>query len=151
MIDPLTFASTSPRHALPFLFAGQAQKEFFVNEAFARVDALLHPAVAGERADAPSDPAAGECWLVGDGATGAWAGHDGAVACWQASEWLFIAPAPGMRVYDAASRQFIVFADTWRRAPTPAEPTGGAVVDQQARDVIATLLAALKSAGVFGA
>jgi hypothetical protein len=56
-----------------------------------------------------------------------------------------------MRVYDAASRQFIVFADTWRRAPTPAEPTGGAVVDQQARDVIATLLAALKSAGVFAA
>lgn len=151
MTDPLAFTSASPRYSLPFLFAGQAQKEFFVNEAHARLDALLHPAVAGERSDPPSDPVIGECWLVGTGAIGAWAGCDGSLACWQASEWLFVAPTPGMRVFDIGSRQFVVFADTWRRVPTPPAATGGATVDQEARDAIATLVAALKSAGVFAA
>ena len=32
----------TPRWALPFLFAGQAQKEMFHNEALVRIDALVH-------------------------------------------------------------------------------------------------------------
>ena len=66
MSDPITFASASPRLGLPLLFAGQSQKEFFVNEAHALVDALLHAAVEGEADAPPSAAEEGECWLVGD-------------------------------------------------------------------------------------
>ncbi|MGN6499180.1 MAG: DUF2793 domain-containing protein [Tsuneonella sp.] len=151
MTDPLSFTSTSPRHELPFLFAGQAQKEFFVNEAHARIDALLHPAVLGEVTQPPASATAGDCWLVGAGAEGEWSGFGGAIACWQASEWILLRPTRGMRAYDVSSGQFLVFTDTWLRAAAPAAPVGGTTVDAQARDAIATLLAALKSVGVFAA
>jgi hypothetical protein len=43
MSDPLTFENSSPRFGLPFLYVGQAQKEFYVNEALARHSiALCH-------------------------------------------------------------------------------------------------------------
>ena len=35
-------SDATPRWALPQLFAGQAQKEVFHNEALARIDMLLH-------------------------------------------------------------------------------------------------------------
>ena len=47
MTDPVDFGSMTPRFELPLLFAAQAQKEFFVNEAHSLVDALLHPVVKG--------------------------------------------------------------------------------------------------------
>ncbi len=42
MSDPVQFEGATPRFALPLLFAGQAQKEFFVNEALLRADMVLH-------------------------------------------------------------------------------------------------------------
>ena len=37
---PVDFDTATARHGFPMLVAGQAQKEFFVNEALARIDAL---------------------------------------------------------------------------------------------------------------
>src|SRR5690348_3365096 len=133
MSDPITFASASPRHGLPLLFSGQSQKEFFVNEAHALVDALLHAAVEGEDDAPPSTPAEGECWLVGESPSGAWAGHAGALASYQAGGWIFAAPRDGLRVLDRASGQEIRYRDGWQRPATPPEPVGGTTVDAEAR------------------
>ena len=149
MTDPLSFTSATPRFALPFLFAGQSQKEFFVNEAHARLDLLLHAAVLGEASDPPSAPADGDCWLVGEAATGEWSGREGALAGWQASAWAFVAPRDGMRIYDKSTGQLLLHAGEWRRSAAPAAPAGGTVVDVEARDTLATLIVALTEAGVF--
>lgn len=151
MPEPITFTSATPRYALPQLFAGQAQKEFTINEAHALTDALLHPAIEGESSTPPSDPAEGECWLVGIAASGDWTGEDGKLACREAGNWLFLTPRDGMRVLDRSSGQDIRYLDGWQRAEPPAEPTGGPVEDSEARAAIAELVEALQVAGVFAA
>lgn len=40
MSDPVTFPSSTPAIGLPYLVAGQAQKEFFVNQSLCLLDAL---------------------------------------------------------------------------------------------------------------
>lgn len=147
MPDPIVFTSTSPRHALPLLFAGQAQKEVFVNEALALADALLHPAVEGEINDPPVTPAEGESWLVGAMPTGAWEGRAGALACFQAGNWIFAAPRDGMAALDRSTGQRILFRSGWQRPATPAEPVGGATVDLEARAAIVDLIGALVAGG----
>jgi len=151
MTDPFLFESTSPRFGLPLLHAGQAQKEVFVNEAHALADALLHGAIEGESAAPPATPADGECWLVAGGASGAWAGHDGAIACRQGGNWLFVAPRDGLRLLDRSTGQDMRFFASWQ-IPSPAtEPTGGSTVDSEARATLSALLGALRTAGIFPA
>lgn len=151
MTEPISFTSATPRHALPYLFAGQAQREFFVNESLARIDLLLHPSVEGERADPPADPVAGECWIVGQSATGAWQGHDGQLAAWQGGQWLLAAPARDMRVHDRTSGGLLRFDGQWLRIARPADPAGGATIDAEARAAIVAILDALEQYGIFSA
>ena len=54
MIEPIVFDATTPRHAMPFLIPGQAQKEMFVNESLALIDMLLHPVVTGSATAPPT-------------------------------------------------------------------------------------------------
>jgi hypothetical protein len=149
MTDPISFTSASPRFALPFLFAAQAQKEFFVNEALARIDALLHPAVESVTNTPPTTPLEGQSWIVGGVPTGAWAGQASKLACRQSGDWLFTAPPNGMRVHELASGQQLLFEGTWQRAAPVTAPTGGTTVDTQARSAINGLIAALVAAGVL--
>jgi hypothetical protein len=149
MTDPISFASATPRYALPLLFAGQSQKEFYVNEAHALTDALLHAACEGELADPPATPTEGEAWLVATGATGEWAGQDGRLASFQAGNWLFAAPNEGMRLFDRSTGQILLYHGGWQRPPAPVAPTGGTVIDTEARTAIADLVAALVDAGIF--
>jgi hypothetical protein len=151
MTDPISFTSATPRFALPLLFAGQAQKEFYLNEAHALADALLHAACEGETAEPPVSPAEGEAWLVASGASGEWTGQDGKVASYQAGNWLFAAPNDGMRLFDRATGQMLLHRGSWVRAAAPSSPVGGAVIDVEARAAIADLIAALADAGVFPA
>src|SRR5690606_30266264 len=139
MTEPVVFTSASPRFAIPLLFAGQAQKEVFVNEAHALIDALLHPAVEGETDDPPIDPAEGECWLVGAAPNGAWAGHGGKLACRQAGEWVLSTPRDGMRIFDRSRGQAIRYRDRRQRAATPAAPVGRPTVDTAARATVTAL------------
>mgnify|MGYP005852816935 CR=1 FL=1 len=144
MPDPITYATATPRFGLPLLFAGQAQKEFYVNEAHALADALLHAACEGEAAAPPAEPAEGEAWLVATGASGDWEGEDGKLGT-----WLFVQPNDGMRLFDRAAGQVLLYRGGWQRPAAPAEPDGGATVDAEARAAIAGLVAALVQAGVF--
>ena len=150
MTDPLNFASVSPRFALPLLFAGQSQKEVTVNEALVAADVLLHLAVEAVATTPPESPANGQCWLVGPTATGLFAGLTDRIAAWTEGGWRFIAPQEGMRAYDiAASAQRLYAGGTWRLANAPAAPSGGSVVDSQARAAISAIISSLRSAGVL--
>lgn len=151
MSEPFTFDSATPRFALPLLFAGQAQKEFFVNEALLRSDLLLHCVVEGEAQTPPSAPTPGQAWLVAAAPQSLFAGQAGAVAGWTGAGWRFIAPREGMQVFDRSARCFRLFFGVWRRIVSPAGPTGGSVVDTEARASVARLLEALVSAGIFAA
>ena len=149
MPDPFTFDSTSPRFDLPFLFVGQAQKEAWVNEAFARIDGLLHCSIEGESAVPPASPVDGEAWLVATGATGDWAGKDTMIATRQADNWLFIASREGLRVFDRSTRQERLFTTIWQSPTAPPAPSGGAVIDVEARAALAQLIQALRVSAVF--
>jgi hypothetical protein len=149
MPDPVSFTSASPRHALPFLFAGQAQKEFTVNEAHARIDALLHPAIEGIADDPPGSPDEGESWLVDTAPAGDWTDHAGELACFEAGNWLFVVPRDGLRLLDRSTGQLMLYRGGWTVATAPASPSGGATVDAEARAAIAELIAALADAGIL--
>jgi hypothetical protein len=149
MPDPIAFDATTTRYRLPLLFSGQAHKEFFVNEALARIDAVLDAKVLGEASDPPEDSEDGDAWLVGPGATGGWEGQEGALAILQPGQWLFVEPVAGMRVFDVSTGQFAHFFEGWQKPTAIAEPTGGFAVDSEARAVIGLLISALRAAGIF--
>ena len=149
MTDPATFASSTARLALPYLFAGQSQKEFTVNEALARLDQLVSPAVLGEATSAPASPSPGDCYLVGTSSSGIFSGHEGRIAGWDGQQWTFCDPVEGMRVHDRSDGSSLFYNGGWVRPVAPDDPTGGATVDTEARDAIVALIAALRSYGVF--
>lgn len=150
MPDPI-FDSRTARHELPMLFAGQAQKEGYVNEALVRIDALLHGAIEARSSVPPASPTDGQCWLVDAGASGEWAGQDGQIAAYAGANWLFFSPRDGFRLLNRASGQELRFCGTWRQPGRPATPSGGTTIDAEAREAIAALLQCLTDAGVIPA
>ena len=150
MPDPL-FDSRTARLDLPLLFAGQAQKEGFVNEITARIDALLHGAIEAELAVPPTAPADGQMWLVATGASGAWLGQSGKLAARQSGNWLFVTPRDGIKLLNRASGQEIRYSGSWKSAQRPGLPSGGAVIDAEARSALAAILTTLTTAGIVPA
>ena len=163
-------ADTTPRFALPFILPGQAQKELFHNEALARIDLALHPAVEGApAAEPPTEPVPGECWIVAPAAAGGWSGRDNMLAMWTESGWRFLAPAPGTSAWNKAAAVPLLWdGDQWRtgdlactgllvdgvrvvgpRQPGVASPSGGTIIDAEARTAINALTAALLSHGLI--
>lgn len=150
MTDPIQYPSTTPAHDLPLLFAGQSQKEFFVNAAFSRCDALLHPVIEGEIATEPVAPEEGQGWLVAQNASGAFAGRTGMLAVRQSGAWQFFSPSDGMRLFDRSTGQQVLFAGHWRRAGPLDPPSGGQTVDAEARTAINQIIAAMSHCGIIG-
>jgi hypothetical protein len=161
---------TSARFALPLILPGQAQKEAFHNEALTAIDAALHASVEeGPLADPPADPEPGRSWLVDEGATGAWAGKDGALASWTAGGWRFVSPVPGMLVWNidagyrlhwtgsawsdgSLSATALVIAGqqvVGPRLPEVPSPSGGTIIDAKARAAIDAVIETLKSHGLI--
>jgi hypothetical protein len=90
--------SDTARLALPLIDAAQAQKHVTHNEALARLDVLVHLALAAIDVTTPPDaPVAGQCFLIGPAPTGAFSGHAGDIAAFDASGWRFLRPCAGWR------------------------------------------------------
>ncbi len=149
MPDPISFPSTTPVAGLPLLIAGQAQKEFFVNQALCLLDALHARAVTASQPSPPPGASDSDCYRITAPATGAWAGREDSIAVLIAGGWHFIAPVSGMALFDRSSDCLLVFRSGWKRAQAPALPTGGTVVDVEARAAIVTLVQALRAIGVL--
>ena len=141
----------SARLALPYLEAGQAQKEWVHNEALALLDIAVQASVeAVGAATPPAAPAIGACWIVGAGAGGAWAGHAGAIAGWTDGGWRSVAPRPGMSAWSRADATSARFGeDGWQldRSAAIAVPAGGTVIDAECRAAVGAILTALRDRG----
>lgn len=156
---------TTPRLAMPLIAPGQAQKEITHNAAIAILDAAVQASVVtiGDTVP-PTDPAIGECWIVGATPGGAWAGQAHALAQWTAGGWRFVTPTEGFQVW---VRNAGVVArlerGVWTRGRVAGEtlwlggtkmlsipatsidaPGGGATVDTQARATISAVLDMLR-------
>lgn len=151
MPDPVTFASAAPRFALPFLFAGQAQKEITVNTVTARLDVLLHCAVESQQPNPPVAPAEGQVWLIAGNPGGAWSGLAEYLAAYIGGGWTLIAPQEGMVLFDRALGAFRHYQGGWTVPAAQIAPTGGSVIDVEARTAIEALVTALQNAGVIPA
>ena len=145
MTQPIDFSPTTARHHLPLLVAGQAQKEFFVNEALARIDLLLCPVVEGELAAPPSQPLAGQCWVVAPSPSGSWIGQETALACWDGAQWTFAFPQTGQTAYDLSTDARLCFDGAWQRALLPPAPQSGTTVDTEARAALTAVLEILRT------
>jgi len=162
----------SARFALPYLSPGQAQKEWFHNEALQRIDMLICAAVDGVSVnDPPPAPQPGDCFLLGDQPTGGWAGQAGRLAGYSDGGWRFLAPAEGMRLLVRSTGETMVRLNGgWEtgivrasevqvggtrvvgpRQSAIAAPSGGTVVDGEARTAIVQILAALQAHGLVEA
>lgn len=160
----------TPRLALPLLHAGQAQKEIDHNEALALLDmAVQASVVAVGRNDPPSDPAPGDCWIVGTSPVGEWAGWPGALAGWTAGGWRLLAPRAGMQVWRGSDGITVTYdGSNWTagsvhanhvliggvpvlgaRGDAIANPASGATIDGEARAAIGAILAALRGHGLI--
>ncbi len=161
---------TSDRLALPLIAPGQAQKEMTHNEALARLDIMVQPVVqAVAPPSVPASPTLGQCWIVGMGATGAWAGQDGAFAAWTAGGWRFVVAFEGMTAWSIADAMLVIRRGaTWligqvnaqqirinnvplltAQQPAIATPTGGSLVDGESRAVITAIIATLRTHGLI--
>lgn len=149
MSDPSVFDATTPRLRLPTLFPGQAQKELFVNEALSILDGLVHQSVEGVADTPPPSPAQGESWIIGETASGAWAGHEGKLALFIAGSWTIIDAVLGMNIYDKSVSKMQHFDGTWQTADEPTDPQGGTVIDIEARAAIQQLVTGLRNLGIL--
>ena len=131
------------------MHAGQAQREFFVNESLARLDLLIQPAVVGEIGNPPEEPEEGQCFLIAETAGGIWTGLDGNIAGWIAGEWVYAVPSEGMQLHDLSTATMLTYKGGWQRSTPIAEPSGGNTIDAEARSAIAALIATMRQHSLF--
>jgi hypothetical protein len=102
------------------------------------------------RNDPPGAPLAGNCYIVGEQPTGEWLGKQNELAAFTAAGWRFVAPTDGLSVHVRSSGTRATYLDGgWHVAQAIAPPTGGAVIDAEARASISAILAVLRGQGVI--
>ncbi len=146
----------SSRLGLPFLAVAQAQKEMTHNEALAKLDIAVQPVVEAVGVNTPpAVPVAGQCWIVGTSPSGGWAGEAGALAGWTGGGWRFVQPFDGMQAWSIADHGMARYlAGHWTVAPRQAAiatPTGGTIIDIEARATLTAILAAMRAHDLIAA
>jgi hypothetical protein len=162
--------SGSARLNLPFLSPGQAQKEFFHNEALQTLDLVAAAAVEEEpRSEPPATPAIGACYIVGTSATGEWAGKSNYLAGYTSGGLRYVAPIEGLNAYVKSSGTWANYrSGAWEigtvrgssvvldgvqvigpQLAAISVPTGGTNVDAESRASIGQILAALRQHGLI--
>lgn len=157
----------SPRLALPLLASGQAQKDVTHNEALLALDQLVQPVVQSRTLLAPpASPAPGLAWIVPAG--GSWPQPVGSLVQWDGGQWRALPPRAGLVVHVLDEAVMLIgTGNGWQarwpcaglaiagRAvlaanPAPVSPAaGGATQDVEARQALASLLAALVAQGIL--
>ncbi|MGZ2256467.1 DUF2793 domain-containing protein [Roseobacter sp. A03A-229] len=106
-------ADTSSCLSLPFIQPNQAQKHVTHNEALRILDVLTQLAVLTDDQPAPpGTPAEGDRHIVGDAASGDWAGQDGRLTLFENGLWQYFDPKPGWRAYVTGRETLVVFDGT---------------------------------------
>jgi hypothetical protein len=97
--------------ALPLIAPGQAQKHVPVNEALGRLDRLVQCSVRDRGFSVPpQDAADGDGYIIAAGASGEWAGRDGALAFRERRAWHYVEPREGWRCWVEADASMFVFS-----------------------------------------
>ncbi|MDP5104263.1 MAG: DUF2793 domain-containing protein [Erythrobacter sp.] len=128
---------------------GQAQKEFFVNQALAILDTLHARTVIASQPASPPASDDGECFRVTAPATGAWEGCEGHLAIQIGGDWHFGVPREGMQVFDIEADTSLFFKVGWQAAIRPANPANGTTIDTEARAAIEQLINVLHDFGIL--
>ena len=118
--------SNSPHLKLPFLAAAQAQKHVSVNDALSVLDAIVQLSVLDQHlTQPPASPGEGDRYIVGPGATGAWAAFDAQIASYNSGVWQFYQPVSGWRVWVEDEEKHYVFnTATWQDLSVALSPSG---------------------------
>ena len=162
--------SATPRLSLPFLSAGQAQKEVTHNEALQTLDCVVVGAVEEPSTTTPpTAPVLGACYIVDQSPTDSWTGMSHCVAGWTTGGWRFVQPIEGMAFYIRSTSTWAVYrSGAWEvgmlrgdaliiggqqlvgpRLPAIASAAGGTTIDAEARAVLDQVLNALRQHGLI--
>ncbi|WP_411037703.1 DUF2793 domain-containing protein [Shinella sp. BYT-45] len=107
---------------LPYIRAAQAQKHVTHNEALRLLDGLVQLSVLDRDLTAPpGSPTDGDRYIVGSGATAAWAGWDLNVALWTDGAWLRLPPRTGWRAWVEDEGLLLVYDGSVWVGTTPGE------------------------------
>jgi hypothetical protein len=114
-------------------------------------DALLFASIESQLSAPPTLAAetnAGKCWLIGAGATGIWLSKAGQIALWTGGSWRYLLPIDGMCVWNNANSTRMFRRDgVWFTSAAISDPTGGSVIDIEARAAVAAILQLLRQNG----
>ncbi|WGH77328.1 DUF2793 domain-containing protein [Jannaschia ovalis] len=112
----------STRLELPYIQGNQAQKHITHNEALRTLDAIVQLSVLDRLSAPPATPDEGDRWIVGPGASDAFAGREGQIAAREDGAWRFHAPRPGWLAWSVAEAGLLGWDGTaWQAVAAPPE------------------------------
>ncbi|MEP9352035.1 DUF2793 domain-containing protein [Xanthobacter sp. KR7-65] len=136
--------------ALPYMAAAQAQKHVTHNEAIRRLDAFVQLVLESATATAPPPtPEEGARWFVPAGATGAFAGHDGTIAAFEAGVFDFLPLAAGFLAFIRDEGRLALFDGGAFVSPMAASLHRGAIAARVIEEDVALAGAFVETAALI--